>query len=95
MPSGSALRVVDIDHLRDAVQDLVTSKYRTAGVHQVGHAAAVPGAFQHVFGDQGHGLGVIEQDTAGQTAAGDLRGDVDQQLVTLLRREVHGRHPTN
>src|SRR4051812_32196991 len=52
-----------VDHLGDAVHDVVTGEQLAAGGHEFGDRAPVPGAFENVRGDQRDRLGMIELET--------------------------------
>lgn len=44
-----------------------------------------------MIGDQRDGLRIVQRHTALQPAAGDIGGDVHQEFVLLVRRQVHAQ----
>ena len=79
-----------VDHVRDAIHDLIGADHMGAGLHQFGDAAPVARALHHKVGDERHGFGMVELDAALKPAARDDGGHGDQQLVFFARGQVHG-----
>ena len=78
-----------VDHLGDALHDLVAGDDVGAGFHEVGDGAAVARALDDEVGDQRDGFRVVEPDAALQPLARHDRGHRDQQLVLFPGRQVH------
>src|SRR5262249_52428984 len=78
-----------LDHLGNALHDVVAPEDRLTRCHQLGHAAAVADAFEDIGRDDRHGFGVVELEAARATTTRDLRGREDQQLLLLPRRQMH------
>src|ERR1043166_4350083 len=53
-----------VDHLGNARHHLVAPQHLRAGLHQLGHRAAVAGALDDEIGDDRNRLGVVELDAA-------------------------------
>jgi hypothetical protein len=54
-----------------------------------GDALAVAGHFQQGRGDQDDRLGQIEPQAARPACGGEVAGDVNEEVVAFLRRQVH------
>jgi len=78
-----------VDHLGDAVHQLVAGQDVGAGLHQVGDAAPVARALDDEVADQGDGLGMVQLDAAFQPPPRDLGRHGDQKLVLLTWAKVH------
>ncbi|PNE37734.1 hypothetical protein AOB60_26150 [Streptomyces noursei] len=69
--------------------DPLPAEHLLAGRHEFGDGAAVPGPFEDVHGQQGHGLGVIEQHPTGPALFGDVRCHVNHQTLLLMGSQMH------
>src|SRR4029434_4485436 len=77
-----------VDHLGHSFHHIFASKDRGAVAHQVCDATPVPRAFHDLVGDDGDGLGVVQLETAGLPAAGEVGGGDNEQLFDFARGEV-------
>ncbi len=80
-----------VDHFGDAIHALLARDDLRAGLHQVGHGAAVPRALNNKVGDNSNRLRVIELDAALEAAPGDHRGHGNEKLVLFTGRQIHAR----
>src|SRR5258705_7326963 len=63
-----------VDHLGDPIHALRTGDNLRAGLHQIGHRAAVARALDDEIGNDGDGLRVVELDAALQPPSRHHRG---------------------
>src|SRR5215468_9024693 len=78
-----------LQHLGNALHHVGTSQDRDAERHQVGHTAPVANALEHLGGDQGERLGVVQLEPAPAPTARHLGRGEDEQLVLLARGQMH------
>src|ERR1700754_36311 len=78
-----------VDHFGNARHHLIASQHLRAGLHQVGHGAAVAGTLHDEIGDDRDRLGVIKFDAALEPAARYHGGHRDQQLVLFAGGKIH------
>ncbi len=79
-----------VQHLRDPGHDLVGAQDVPSGLHEVDDERALTGAFDDPGGQEGDGLGVVQQHAALQAVAGDHARDRQEQLLGVGRTDVHG-----
>src|SRR5688572_18937975 len=79
-----------VDHLGNALHDLVAGDERGAVAHEFGHGLAVAGTFENLGGDQGDDLGVVQLQAAVTTTSGKVASHDHQQLLLFARGQVHG-----
>src|SRR5574342_586549 len=80
-----------LEHLRDAVHDVLPLENGDAEGHEIGDAPTVADAFEHLGGDESQRLRVVQLEATGAPPARHLGGGEDQHLVLLSRGQMHGR----
>jgi hypothetical protein len=78
------------DHLRDSVHHVLARQNSSAQAHDLSDAFAVAGQFKKVAGDERDGFWVVKFQAARFARMGQSGGDVNEQFVPFLRRQVHG-----
>ena len=78
-----------VEHLGDALHDVVATEHLATADHQLGHGAPVAGTLEQVVGDHRDGLGVVQPQAARLPAARQLGGIGDQQPVLFVRGQTH------
>src|SRR5687768_6717881 len=78
-----------VNHLRYAIHDVGVGEDLPARAHELGHASPIACPFEKLAGDQGDCLGIVELETTAFAGFREVAGDVNQQLIALLRREMH------
>ena len=78
-----------MDELGHALHHLVLTQPGGAFLHQLRHALAVTGAFQHQKTEPGHCFGVVELQAAVQAPLRQQGRGHDQELVLFLGTEMH------
>ena len=82
-----------VDHIRNAGHNLVSPEQLTAKIHQLSHAPAVADKFEDHSGDERHGFGMIQPQTAREAFLRHATGLMQRQFVEFTRRQVHGQLP--
>src|SRR5262245_24925460 len=85
------LHVDLLDHVGDAVHELIASQYLRALRQELGNRPSIAGAFQNDVGDQRDALRMIQLEASCQAPPSDDRGERDQQLLPFPWHEVHRR----
>ena len=80
-----------VEHLGDALHDVVAGENLAAADHQLGHRAAVAGTLEEVVGDHRDGLGMVELQAARLSASRQFGGIGQQQPVLFMRGQEHSR----
>ena len=70
-----------VDHLGDALHNLIAGKNFCTIGHQGGNAFAVAGPFNNKVADQGNGFRVVKLYTAFKAGPGHHGGNRDQQFI--------------
>src|SRR5262245_40479328 len=91
-PVGEGGFDVDLlDHVGDAVHELIASQYLPALRHELGNRFSISGPLEEDIGDQRDALGIIQLEASREPPPSDDRGDRDHELVPFAWREVHRR----
>src|SRR5262245_24949355 len=80
-----------LDHLRHALHDVLAGQDLRPPGHELGRALAVADPLQHLGGDEGHRLGMVELEPARPPPPRQIGSDYDQQLFLLAWRQMHAR----
>src|SRR5262249_3834323 len=91
-PVGEGGFDVDLlDHVGDAVHELIASQRLPALRHELGNRLAISGPFEDDIGDQRDALRVVQLEASCESPPSDDRGNRDHELVPFAWREVHWR----
>lgn len=82
-----------VDHLGNAVHDLIAGEDMGTGFHEFGNGAAIARAFDDEIGNEGDGLGMVELDATLEPATCHIGSHRNQKLVLLARGEIHADNP--
>ena len=77
------------NHFGYAGHHLRSRNHMRAFLHELGHCAAVAGAFENVIADERDGFRVVELDTAFESASRHHCRHGDQKLILFARCKIH------
>src|SRR5262245_50976288 len=80
-----------LDHVGDAVQELIASQDLPALRHELGNRLSISRPLENDVGDQGDRLRVVQFEASSEPPPSDDCGDRDHELVSFTWREVHRR----
>lgn len=78
-----------LDHLWNAVHHLAPAQQLPARVHDVADCLAGTRLLKDVHGQQGHHLGVIEEQATATAPLRHVSRHMDQQALLLVRSQMH------